>query len=263
MMYNSGMLAKKRQQAIAQIVAQEGYANVKMLSEKLNITEKTIRLDLNELQKLGILKRIHGGAQSVDGLESFITPLRNQEKVQEKSVIASKAKELINENDIIFLDDGSTTYALARHLGDKRVTVITSDISIINLLAEKPNINLYVTGGRIRRGTDTYTATGPDCIRTISSYHINKCFLSTTSIDIKKGLMVFYDDSRNYKRALIDSSEETILLADSSKFGKTAFCSFAEISELQYIITDSGIEKDIETKIEKLVDNLIIAKMPE
>lgn len=254
------MLADERLQIIAKIVQKNKFVDVKYLSEKLNISEKTIRLDLNKLQDMGILIRVYGGAQVNSEVEHFAAPSRNLDMIQEKKAIARKAYELINEGDIIFLDDGSTTLPLAELLGDKQITVMTSDICIAQTLSDKEKIDLYLIGGKIRKTSDTYITTGPENIKTITSYSFDKLFLGTTGIDPTYGLMIFYDDNRTYKRTLINASSKVICLADSSKFYKRAFSRFAQLDDLDIIITDKGVPKKAIDEMKDQKPELIIAE---
>ena len=159
------------------------FVDIKTLSEILNISEKTIRLDLNKLQDMGILKRVHGGAQAKDNDDSYTYHSRQSENVEQKIVIAREAYNLVNDGDVVYLDDGSTTIHLARLLANKNITVLTADINIVNALAPYENITIYVIGGKIRRTGDTIMTTGYESVRSINDYHISKLFIGTTAID--------------------------------------------------------------------------------
>lgn len=252
------MLASKRLQYITQIIQLEGTVDVKHLSEHLKVSEKTIRLDLNRLEQLNILKRVHGGATLMNKPDLTTIPSRTSLHANEKNDIAMKAKELIQKNDIIFLDDGSTILALAKVIKDMNITVLTHDFLIANELLGRENINLFVIGGKIRKATDTYITTGADAVDFIRRYHVNKLFLGTSTIDIDEGLMIFYHGDSSIKKALIASSDKVICLADSSKFGITAFTKFATVNDLDVLITDQKISKEQKEAFEKTNVEMIV-----
>lgn len=253
------MLASKRLQYITQIVQSEGTVDVKHLSEHLNVSEKTIRLDLNRLESMNILKRVHGGATLQNSSDLFTAPPRTNLHGSEKNVIALRAKDMIRENDIIFLDDGSTILALAKVIKDMKITILTHDLLIANELVDRENINLFIIGGKIRKATDTYITTGADAVDFIRRYHVNKLFLGTSTIDIEEGLMIYYHGDSSIKRALIESSDKIICLADSTKFGVTAFTKFATVDDLDTLITDHNISDDQLEKFKQTNVEMIVA----
>lgn len=238
------MLANNRLDKITEVLYDNGFVDIKELAQQLAVSEKTIRLDLDKLQETGILERVHGGAK-LKSFDNNYAPiaLRRFRFLEQKAAIANKALEYINDNDVIYLDDGSSCLELAKIL-NKKCTVISNDLSIINELSNKTNVSLYIAGGLVRRNDASYISTGGDTITFIKKHCVTKAFISTSTIDINKGLMMFEHGDVSIKRACIESAEQVICLADSSKFNRTAFNSFADIDEVDIFITD----KDLSSK---------------
>lgn len=241
------MIQNKRLAFIKSRLEDEGMVDVKLLSEQLNVTEKTIRLDLDKLELEGMLTRVHGGAVPKDqtSIAAYPDMGRRVKNSEQKKAIARKALTLIGENDVILLDDGSTTLELAKLLGDIKLTVMTNDLMIINELVCKTNISLYIIGGHVRRDSDSYIVTGEDAIQFLQKYRVSKLFLGTSTVDIKEGLMIYNYGDNSTKRAFINAADTVICLADSSKFGQTAFTRVASIKEVDVLITDAGISPEV------------------
>lgn len=235
------MFSVKRMEEIVRLLEQHGSVDVGALSERLGVTAKTIRQDLDKLEELGLLERVHGGAvlrRNGNG----IYPIRQRKarELAEKERIAAAAYRYIEEGETIILDGGSTTLALAKLLGAKPLVVITNDMLIAAELMGKEEITLYVTGGRLRR-EGVFTLLGREAERIIRRYNAQKLFLGTSALDFKGGLMVLSEDEAEIKRAMIQSAQCIICLADYSKFHKSALVSFASLRDLDVLITDGRI----------------------
>ena len=243
------MLAK-RLELIANLLQQNGSVEVSELSKLYGVTEKTIRQDLIKLEQLHIATRVHGGALPYKG-ENDIFPVieRKNRHTQKKQSIAQAALKMIEENDVIFLDSGTTMLELAK-LIDKRVIVISSDPYILNELMHNENVMLYSTGGRLKREGGSCTLVGPDAVRMIRNYRAKKCFIGASALDFEQGLMVFSTDEIDCKRAMIKASQEVIALLDSSKLEQIAFVSFAGLGEINHLVTDSEIPQKYVEQLE-------------
>lgn len=236
------MLQKKRMEEIMELLQRNRYVDVQNLATRLNVTKKTIRLDLERLEGMNLLQRVHGGAVLSSHQPSSFPMEQSREKNQEeKAKIAAKALTLIDNHDVIFLDDGSTSLALAKLLGNFPVTVLTNDLQIVNELMYKPNITLYVVGGCVKRDGNSCVIYGEDCIQFVKKYRVNKLFLGISTITPEDGLMIYYYGDRSTKRALMSTANTIICMVDSAKFGHTAFTTVAKVSEIDTIITDRGL----------------------
>ena len=236
----------KRLEIITSTLESQGTVEVAQMSALLNVTPKTIRQDLIELEKMGVAVRVHGGATLKNGFSDiYPVPSRKQKHMEEKQQIAIRALSLIEDDDIIILDSGTTTLELAK-LIDRQVIVITNDPTICHVLLHNEKVTLFSTGGRLRREFG-FTYAGSDAIRMLSNYHAHKCFIGTSAFDSERGLMVFSSEEGEVKRAIMKASVQKICLLDYSKFHKTAFSTFASPSELDIIITDNRIpQQDID-----------------
>lgn len=254
------MIQKRRLDTIMGILKDEGMVDVKTLSQRLEVTEKTVRLDLKELENQNLVERVHGGA--VLKIQTMSLSSRKSSRrlshLEQKQRIARRALTLIREDDVILLDDGSTTQELENLLGDFRVTVLTNDLLIVNELMYKPNVTLYIIGGLVRRDSDSYIVTGEDAIQFLKKYRVSKLFLGTSTVDTKEGLMIFNYGDNFTKRAFIDAADQVICLADSSKFERTAFTKVARLDDVDTFVTDSGLDQDVIDRYEGLGKKLIV-----
>ncbi|MCR8657008.1 DeoR/GlpR family DNA-binding transcription regulator [Paenibacillus sp. T3-5-0-4] len=254
------MSSMKRHQQIMELLIQQGEVKVQDLSEQLDVTGKTIRTDLELLEQRGLLTRVHGGAvlkHAADlGLLSLHIP--NQKHINEKSIIAHKALELIEEDDIIALDGGSTTLEIAKLLEDKPLTVITNDLFIMSELIRKTKIRLVVPGGYRNRNL----LVGTEAIAFIRKLNIQKAFITTTAIHPEQGLSIYTSELYDMKRALLETAKKAYCLVDSSKFGKTALLTFAHLDEFCSIITDRNLSADDVHTYEEHKAKLMFADSP-
>ena len=236
------MMQTKRMEEIMELIQQKQYVDVQHLAAQLHVTPKTIRLDLERLEGMNLLQRVHGGAVISKQQPSSFPMEQSREKNQaEKARIAAKALTMLAPHDVIFMDDGSTSLALAKLLGGFPITVLTNDLQIVNELMYKPNVTLFVAGGCVKRDGNSCVIYGEDCIQFVKKYRVNKLFLGISTITPKDGLMIYYYGDRSTKRALMSTADRIICMIDSSKFGHTAFMAVAKVSEIDTIITDRGL----------------------
>ncbi len=235
------MLAIKRLEVISQLLSENGSVDATQLSERFDVTPKTIRKDLDKLESLGLLDRVHGGAV-LKRTDNSVLPIeqRKLQNVPEKRRIGTAALDFVQEGDTIIIDGGSTTLELARLLGEKRILAITGDLKIALELMNKTNVDLFVTGGHLRRDS-SYTLLGRDAERILEKYKAKKVFLGTTGLDLKNGLSVLNSDEAEVKKAMISAAQEVICLVDYSKFNHVAFAPFCPMEKIDVLITDSRI----------------------
>ena len=242
------MALNQRRLKILNLIREDGHAKVQDLSKIFKVTDVTIRQDLEELEKMGYIEREHGGALLKD-VSSFARTgqLLNQKNIEEKREIA---KNFINEGDCIILDSGSTTTEIAKLLVSfKNLTIITNALNIALILGENPNISLIVTGGEFK--APTLSLTGEMAAQPFNNLHANKLFLATAGISAKMQLTYPSLSDLVVKSAMIKSSDEVFLVADSSKIGNTSFASLGSISLIKALITDNKISYEDIKKIEE------------
>ena len=252
------MALNQRRVKILDLIREDGHAQVQELSRIFNVTDVTIRQDLEALEKLGYIQREHGGAFLKDvGSFAKTGKVFNQTHIEEKREIAQKAASFISEGECIILDSGSTTTEIAKLLTQyKELTVITNALNIALILGENPGINLIVTGGEFK--APTLSLTGKMAADSLKGFHANKLFLATAGISPDMSLTYPSLSDLMVKSAMIKAAEEVILVADSSKIGISAFASLGSISMVNSFITDSNIsEENIEKMKEKNINLLI------
>jgi DeoR family fructose operon transcriptional repressor len=229
----------RRYELIMGVLLESKEVTVAELSERLGVTGKTIREDLGKLEERGLLRRIHGGAVLSHGDQFGILSVRepHTRNAAGKQEIAAAALKLITEDDIVALDGGSTTLEIARALPNRHCTIVTNDLYIISELVRKDRIRLVVPGGyRVRN-----VLAGEEAAEQIRRLNIGVAFLSATAIHHETGLSVYTSEVIAVKRAMIDVARKVYAVVDHSKFGRTALRTFAALSELDGIVTDTGL----------------------
>ncbi|AIQ46613.1 DeoR faimly transcriptional regulator [Paenibacillus sp. FSL R7-0273] len=231
----------RRHEMIMKVILNRKNVTVNELSDKLQVTGKTIREDLSRLEEQGLIQRIHGGAVLAQSDQFGILGSRQplDKHAAEKIEIALLALTHIVQDDIIALDGGSTTLEIARRLDNMPLTVITNDVYIISELVRKDQIRLVVPGGyRVRN-----ILAGPEAAAYVQSLNIEKAFLSATAIHITHGLSVYTGDSLDYKQALTQTARKVFATADHHKFGQVALRTFASLEQVDVILTDKGLSQ--------------------
>jgi len=257
------MNAVERQGKIVNVTHERGAISIPDICEMFDISEMTARRDLNELDRQGLLRRVHGGAVANLG-RSYEPPFRTRSVKNQavKAAIGLKAAELVYDGDSIALDVGTTTLEIVRGLQNKRnLTIITSCLQIANLvvdtLALGASARLILTGGILR--AHEYSMVGSIPQRVYQDFHVDKAFLGIGGISLEDGLTEYNIDDAETKRVLIRSAREKIIVADSTKFGVTTFATVGPITAVDRIVTDRGIASSMVDKIRRLGVDMILA----
>lgn len=251
------MTSEERKQKILEILNKENTVKVKELSKFFKTSEVTIRTDLADMENKGLLSRIHGGA--ISSYKPYYTMNFNQRlsaNQAQKAIVAKKISTMIENNDTIMLNSGTTTLLAFRMLPkDMNLSIVTNSITIALEAAENPNFNIVLLGGCIN--SKYQFSFGSDAINQLKKYHADKLILSVDGIDIKNGLSTYYDKEAEIARLMLEQSNLKIVAADSSKFNRSAFSKISDLTLVDYIVTD----KDLPEKISKdFVKKKIIIK---
>lgn len=234
------MFAEERKQRILATLHQKPAVRVTELERALCVSAASIRRDLADLERTGLLKRTHGGAISAQ--MAMIEPSLAEKEDQyqaEKAAIARLAVTLVKRGDTIFLDAGSTTRQIARELRHHQgVTVVTNALNIAWELASS-ELELVVTGGQVRRGI--LSQVGPLADHAIAAVHVDKLFLAANGIDLEKGVTTPNPVEAQTKRAMVERASEVILVADRSKFGRITFSRICGLDRVHRVITDDRL----------------------
>jgi DeoR/GlpR family transcriptional regulator of sugar metabolism len=235
-------LAPKRWERLRWILTQDPVVRVDDLSKQLRVSAVTIRRDLDALENLGEIRRVHGGGVSTRSrLEEPLFDDKTSLAAKEKRRIAEAALKYVKANDTIFLDGGSTVLELARLLKDRtNVTVVTNSLrAAVELAACGPR--LIVIGGELRRLSQT--TVGPLSRFTICELHVDKAFMGTMGLSLEGGLTTT-DPSEAYTKELVmQQAREVILLADSSKVHKISFTRSGQLEKVRILVTDRRIDR--------------------
>ncbi|MGC6424483.1 MAG: DeoR/GlpR family DNA-binding transcription regulator [Lentimonas sp.] len=245
------MLAPERHQQIITLLEQRGTIRTIDLAEEFQVTDETIRRDLQILAKDGQLTRVHGGASTLSGrpaLQSFTE--RSNLNTEAKHAIASAALQFIQPGKTYAFDSSTTANALVSILPEQPLRIVTNAYSVINRLAQFENIELISTGGRFHPKTQTFI--GGESVESLRRHNVNKAFISCIGIDPARGVSEGFEQQAIFKEQLVSHAEQTVLLADSSKFNLRADYFFARLNQIDCIITDSAIDTKIASQFRDL-----------
>lgn len=239
------MYAEERQQAIAQLVNQRGRLSVVEVAEKFDVTTETVRRDLSALERIGLVRRVHGGAVPASSLSVIESGLgeRDLANTAEKEAIATAAAALLPPaGSTIVLDAGSTTGRLAAVLPrDRHLTVFTNAVPIAARLAGLPHVDLQLLPGRVR--TTTQAAVGSDTVAALRELRADLAVVATNGFTLDHGLTTPDRDEAATKRAIVAAGLRVVLLADSSKIGVESTHRFATLDDVDVLVTDKGISR--------------------
>lgn len=233
------MLAIERRNAILARLNSQGKVIVADLSREFNVTEETIRRDLEKLDKEGLAKKTYGGAVLNYNLNTDL-PFKERKgtNVELKQRIADKIAGMINDGDYIMLDASSTAVYVAQRIKNhKNITLITNSVEILIELADKENWNILSTGGALRKGALSLVGTSAE--RMIESFHVNLAVCSCKGIDISKGITDSNEKDSEIKRAIYGAASKRVLAIDSTKFDKISFVRVCEADNVDIVVTDS------------------------
>jgi len=251
------MLAEERRNRLLELIRMRHFASLPELAEELEVSESTIRRDLEQLEEAGSARRIHGGVLYT-GLSPKIPHFESSQPVrrEQKKAIALRALGLIEDGETILLDGGSTTYELARLLVGRPLHVVTNSLPVANLFASDPSSELVLIGGNICPRTGV--SQGPYAHELLAKLRVRKTILSVAAINAEG----FYNNNLllvETERAMMHAADEVILVADSSKFGHQSLTHLCPLGEVDYVVTDSGISPEWQQKIASAGVRLLVA----
>lgn len=232
------MLTEERYQLILQILNERNAVTVAELSELLRISESTIRRDLNSLAEAGKLNKVFGGATAIrqsSGIHETDVSKRVTAMSAEKTAIGRYAATLINEDDFVYIDAGTTTLRLIDFIENKKATYVTNGIIHGQRLIQK-DLNTYIVGGKLKPLTEAVV--GVAGMKSIIGFNFTKAFMGTNGIDIEAGFTTPDIDEARIKEAVVQNAYMTFVLADRTKFRKVCAVTFAPL-RVGCVITDA------------------------
>lgn len=249
-----------RRRDILEQIKKSGEVLISELSKQFNVTEVTIRNDLEYLEKRNLVMRARGGAINVEnhvGIDKSIMD-KNRLHSIEKISIGRRSAQLIKNGETIILDSGTTTAEIAKNLESfDRLNIITNAMNIVNILISQPNINLIVPGGVVRQ--HSMSLVGPLAEKNMRNFFVDKAFISTDGFDTKQGVYTPNIEEASLNAVMIEISKEIILVTDSSKFSRKSLVFICGLDKIKTVVTDSGISDEDKKRLEDAGIQVILA----
>lgn len=243
-------LAPQRWDNLRALIRDSGVIRVEDLCRRLKVSPATVRRDLDQLERGGAIRRVHGGAVSVESrLDEPVFADKTSRAAREKRRIAEAALTFIEPGDTVYLDGGSTVLELARLLRERtNLTVVTNSLYAAHELAGR-GPRLIVIGGELRRLSQTMV--GPLTERVLQELHLDKAFMGTIGLALDEGLTTTDHSEAFTKKLVMGQARQVIVLADSSKAGKVSFANAGGWENVHVLITDKQIEKTFAKELTK------------
>lgn len=248
------MIAAERRNTIKEMLLETKSVKVADLVKQFNVSEETIRRDLNQLEKEGFLEKNYGGAvliKKTDPLH-YITPIqqRYQQFYKEKEQIGKKAAELIKPDQTLLIDAGTTTWHVTRGLEKKgKLTIITNAMNIAEECTKNESASIYLLGGKLRR--DTLSTVGPQAEAELKKYNANYVFMGTSGVSLRQGFTSSDLYEAEMKKAMVSAGQKVVVLADHSKMKKAGLTSFCDFDKVDIFITSDLTDEKALHDIEK------------
>lgn len=231
----------ERIRQVEEYIHNNGSATVTELCQLFGVSKNTIRRDIQKIEKNGSIMKVHGGVIST---ESHLLSFENRDTAfsEEKELIAKKAAAKVEDDDLIFIDSGTTTCLIPKFIDpNKTVTIITNNLDVITYAAQFDNFNIIVIGNRFKR--KTYSFVEVSNWEYFERININKAFMAATGVSLSKGTtnsdMLEFD----IKSKMMGKAEDHILLADNSKFGHASLVSYAAMEDFNTVITNGVLDE--------------------
>jgi DeoR family fructose operon transcriptional repressor len=247
---NQKELAPRRLDNLRELIRGKGVIRIEEICSQLRVSPATVRRDLDQLEESGAIRRVHGGAVSVESrLEEPLFDDKASIAAREKHHIAEAALQFIAPSDTIYLDGGSTVLEFAQLLHDRtNLTVVTNSLRAAHELAGR-GPRLILIGGELRRLSQTMVGPLTRCV--LRELHVDKAFMGTIGLSLKEG-MTTTDPGEAYTKELVMSqARQVILLADSSKAGKVAFARAGRLENVHVLVTDKQLDKHFAKELTK------------
>lgn len=244
------MYSEQRKAEIIQLIEQNGSINVNALAERFETSRETIRRDLSDLERQGVLKRTHGGAvletqgAAASPPVEFPVGIRGIQRVEEKNRICRKAASFVREGDTLFVDNSSTLLYLPKYIpADMQITILTNSINFLLEVSKVSHYNwlLICLGGIFK--SSNLSVHGAGTLKSAEEYYPSKTFFSCAGISRHNKVADSSLHEIEAKRMMIERAQETFLLADHTKFEKAGQMFLCELSAVNCIVTDPATEE--------------------
>ena len=239
---------------------QDGKVSINELAEQLGVSSMTVRRDLRIFVEQGVVTISAGTAHLMDGAARTFSPLgtaRTEGVSQQKLAIGRAAAERVNDGDTIIVDCGTTPLQMLQYLESKRITIITNSIPVAGLVGSNPNIRLIYAPGEFT--TDSMGMVGPLTVDFFHTLRADKAFLGAHGFDAAGGVNEPVLGDATAKRAMLECSNASYLLADSSKYGNVHLMALSKLSDFTCVITDSAFPLDRRPELEAACNEVVYA----
>jgi len=237
------MLPIARKNKIKELILEKKSVTVAELTILFKVTEETIRRDLKQLEEDGLLTRTYGGAFISEGVQNDVNVnLREHIHVEGKRKIAAKCISVIKNGDSIFLDASTTSLVIASMLDDKKLTVVTNSIKVVNTLSDNPNINIVVIGGTL--SPSSLSNVGRSAEYTMEHYFFDTAFISCRSVSMQHGITDSNEQQAGIRKLAAEHANNVFLIADYTKFDKTSFARICDFDKINSIVVDKSLSSD-------------------
>jgi DeoR/GlpR family transcriptional regulator of sugar metabolism len=243
---------------IQQMLTEGDSVTIGELTERLGVSEATVRRDLDALQRAGVVQRTHGGAVPTS-VRELPYPSRSAREVAEKRAIARAAVQEVREGQTLFVGGGSTTLHLAAQLVDLDVTVVTNSIPVASELARGRAGAVIVIGGALR--VPEQSMVGPRAVDAISTYRASTAFLGVPALDSEHGFTADGDAEAATDLAFMEMAQRTVVLADHTKLGRVATTHVVPLTAIDLVITDSGASGDQLEELRRAGTSVLVAEL--
>lgn len=254
---SNGGVTDERRARLRELIRSQGFVSLPDLRSALDVSESTIRRDLDYLVSEGEAQRTHGGVFFTGGAASLrLFQDRRAEHWDGKRQVAVAASGLIENHDTLLLDGGSTTYELARQLVGRPLQIVTNSLPVANLFASSDQVDLVLLGGYVHSRTGV--SLGPYANQMLASLNVQKAVLSIAGAD-QRG---YYNSNLllvETERAMMQCADRTIVVADSSKFGKSSLAKLCDLSDVHTLVSDAALSPQWQQRVRDANVELVLA----
>ena len=255
------MSPASRQQRLGAYLAQEGYASLDEIVRRFGVSISTIRRDLSELQRQGLIRRTPGGALHTGTVDSALDyNKRESQNIAEKELIGEAVAGFIRDSDAIILDGGTTTFQVAKRLRGRPIHVVTNSLPIAGLLGNSPETELVFLGGSVMPLAGV--SLGPYAEQMLRSLHVRLAIMGTAGVT-EAGFFNNHIIVVELEKLMMSSAEEVIVAADHTKFGRKSLAKLCEPSAVNFVVSDAGLERSWVDSLEASGVDVHLAQRPE
>ncbi|MEU1720841.1 DeoR/GlpR family DNA-binding transcription regulator [Actinomadura sp. ATCC 39365] len=254
------MLAPQRQQAILDLVRQNGGVRVVDLVRAFGVSDITIRRDLELLAERGLLAKVHGGATTIGATNEPGFAAKSVQQEEEKRAIAGHAAALVRPGTAVALSAGTTTWTLAHHLGQvPGLTVVTNSVRVADVFqhAGRPDQTVVLTGG-VRTPSDALV--GPVAVAAIRRLNVDLLFLGVHGMTARTGFTTPNMMEAETDRALVEAASRLVVLADHTKWGTVGISTIAQLDEADVVVSDTGLPQAARQALSERAGRLVLAE---